>query len=181
MEVFSVTLKRKSVIMLFLAAAALCFSFLLWRSGTGDKKFPVEVKVEQKNGVSGRLPRIAKSLNDGDKEFFVEYRLNRERLCSKRIELLKEIAENPDSSAEIRERAQKDIIQLTENLGKETEIEKLIIAQGFNDAVVMLYPKAAVVVVRASSLLQSDTERIKDIISRTTGLGQESVFVIAKP
>ncbi|MGB9792082.1 MAG: SpoIIIAH-like family protein [Thermacetogeniaceae bacterium] len=177
----SIALSRKRVIIFFLVVAALCLSFLLLRSGTGNRKLPVEVKVEQKNGVSGKLPHAVKNLNEGDKEFFVEYRLNRERLCSKQIELLKEIAENPDSSAEIRESAQRDMIQITENLGKETEIEKLIIAQGFDDAVVMLQPKAAMVVVRTPSLLQSDTERIKDIISRTTGLGEESVFVFAKP
>lgn len=161
-----------------LAAAALCLGFLLWGGYAEDEKSPVEVKVGQKNEVSVKPDRVAKS--GGDREFFVEYRLSRERLCSKQVELLKEIAENPDSSGEIRESAQRDIMQLAENLRKETEIEKLIIAQGFSDAIVMLHPKAAMVIVQAPSLLRSDAERIKDIISKATGLGQESVLVITK-
>lgn len=177
----SITLNRKRLVIYCIFLVVFSCGWVLLRKEMNYNHSPVEVKVEQKNVISRRQPQVDNNLSDGGKEFFVECRLTRDRICSRQIELLKEIAGNPDSSAEVRERAQKDIMQITENLGKETEIEKIIIARGFKDAVVMLQPKMATVVVQAPSLLQSDSERIKEIVSRSTGLEPESVFVIAKP
>lgn len=52
---------------------------------------------------------------------------------SQQIEVLKEIAGNPSSSVEARDRAQNNLISIIENIGKENELEKLIIARGFKD------------------------------------------------
>ncbi len=173
----SITLNRKKLAVCCLVLVVLAGGWAFLKKGA-YKHSPVEVKVDKKN-VTSRRQQVGRQI--GGKEFFVDCRLTRDRICSRQIELLKEIANNPDSSSEVRDRAQKDIMQITDSLGKETEIEKLIMARGFKDAVVMLQSKTATVIVQAPSLLQSDAERIAEIVARATGLEPGNVFVIAKP
>jgi len=173
----SITLNRKKLAVYCLALVVLAGGWWFLRKWT-HKHSPVEVEVDKKNVTSRRQP-VSPPI--GGKEFFVDCRLTRDRICSQRIELLKEIANNPDSSSEVRDQAQKDIMQITDSLGKETEIEKLIIARGFKDAVVMLQSKAATVIVQAPSLPRSDAERIAEIVAKATGLESDNVFVISKP
>jgi stage III sporulation protein AH len=113
-------------------------------------------------------------------EFFVECRLDRDRVRSEQVETLKEIAAQPDSSSEVRDSAQKDLMQLTENISQETELEKLVMARGYNDAAVMILPNSATVVVQVGSLPPSEVDQIKTLVSKTVGIDPGNVFVIPK-
>jgi stage III sporulation protein AH len=113
-------------------------------------------------------------------EFFVECRLDRDRVRSEQMETLKEIAGQADSSSEIRDSAQRDLMQLSENMSKETELENLVMARGYNDAAVMILPRSATVVVQVRSLPPSEVDQIKTLVAKTTGLDAGSVFVIPK-
>lgn len=140
---------------------------------------PVELDViSSKQGSV----KYEKSLLDVDKkEFFVECRLTRDRVRSQQIEVLKEIAGNPSSSVEARDRAQNNLISIIENIGKENELEKLIIARGFKDAVVILQNNSATVVVQARSISPKEVEKMADLIKMTTGFERSNIFIIPKP
>ncbi len=132
------------------------------------------VKPQQQTDLLPVMPDLTRE------EFFVECRLDRDRVRSEQIETLKEIAAQPDSSSEVRDSAQKDLMQLTENISKETELEKLVMARGYNDAAVMILPRSATVVVQVRSLPPSELDQIRALVAKTTGLDAGSVFVIPK-
>ncbi len=113
-------------------------------------------------------------------EFFVDCRLDRDRIRSQQIETLREIASQPDSSSAIRDTAQRDLIELTGTMAKETDLESLIVARGFQDAAVLILPQSATVIVQARAVAPAVVDQIKSQVIRATGLDAASVFVIPK-
>lgn len=138
---------------------------------------PLEVEVTQPRVTSGRSHILS---DPGKQEFFVECRLTRDRIRSQQVELLKEIANNPTSSSETRDRAQKDLLKIAENMGKEAELEKLIMAWGFKDAIILIQPKSATVIVQARVLSPSEVEKIKVLVIKAFDLETENIVIIPK-
>jgi len=113
-------------------------------------------------------------------DFFTEYRLERDRLRSERMELLRDIIKNSKND-EVRERAQNSVLKLIMDKEKEAEMENLIKARGFADALVFIQDEAVSAVVKASSLTREDVMQVADVISRVCGVQPEAITVSAKP
>lgn len=127
------------------------------------------------------LPDLGRQGLSDKQEFFVESRLARDRMRSQQMETLREIAGQDNSSSEIRDSAQRELMRLSENTSRETELEKLVMARGFNDAAVLILPRSATVVVQERSLAPADVDQIRALVAKTTGLDSGSVFVIPRP
>ncbi|MDH7576219.1 MAG: SpoIIIAH-like family protein [Bacillota bacterium] len=140
---------------------------------------PVEVEISRPREMPGQLAAGPTDLVK--EEFFVECRLARDRIRSQQIELYQEVANNPASSGEVRDRALRELMKLTENMGKETELEKLIMARGFKDAVVLIQPKSATVIVQTRSLSTQEVNKITDLVAKTTELDPANITIIPKP
>lgn len=134
-------------------------------------------------GVSTVQPNImdspAVNSKQGD-DFFVEYRLERDRVRSRQTTLLREIVDNPNSVAETRQEAQRQLLDITKRMEQELELENLIEAKGYREAVLFIQPSGAIVVVRAGELKQEDQVRIADMVSRVTNQPLENITIIPK-
>ncbi|MEG6615896.1 SpoIIIAH-like family protein [Peptococcaceae bacterium 1198_IL3148] len=113
-------------------------------------------------------------------EFFIEYRLERERTRGQQVEWLREIINNENADAETRKKAQEQLYTISQNIGKEMEIENLIRAKGYQDAVVLLQDKVATVVVRSKALATDDVAKIAELVSRNTGISLQNIVIIPK-
>lgn len=159
------------IFVLILAGCWLLLKFYLMQ-----EQPPVNVEVDVKQAEKKQL------LNDVQKqEFFVDCRLTRDRIRSQQMEVLKEIAANTASSSETRNQAQQELMKLTERSTLEAELEKLVMALGFKDAVVILQDKAANVIIQQNSLTDSEKDQIKDVVVRVTDLQADDVFITCKP
>jgi stage III sporulation protein AH len=114
-------------------------------------------------------------------EFFIEYRLERERTRGQQVEWLREIINNENADAETRKKAQEQLYTISQNIGREMEIENLIRAKGYNDAVVLLQDKVVTVVVRSKELATDDVAKIAELVSRNTGISLQNIVIIPKP
>ncbi|WP_051688138.1 SpoIIIAH-like family protein [Desulfofalx alkaliphila] len=115
--------------------------------------------------------------------FFVEYRIERERTRGQQVEWLREIINNPNSDSETRKKAQEQLYTISQNLGKEMEIENLIRAKGFDDAVVLIQEdptNAVTVVVKTEKLTTDQTAQVAELVSRNTGINMSHVVIIPK-
>lgn len=115
-----------------------------------------------------------------ERDFFVEYRIQRDRLRSQHLELLKEIINNPNSSNENRQDAQNRLLELSRLAQQELEVENLIKAKGYTEAVVFIEPKSATVVVGSKNWQAEDANRVADIVARATSLALEDIVIIPK-
>ncbi len=124
------------------------------------------------------LPPVASPV---DADFFVDYRIERERVRSQQLELLRELVNNPQVDETVRRQANEQWLRLTDDLGKELEIEGLVKAKGYQDAIVFLGHNSAQVVVRVDALTAIDVARIADVVTRTAGIPFEQITVVARP
>lgn len=116
----------------------------------------------------------------GGAAFFIEYRLERDRQRSQQIALLKQIIDNPNSGGEGKQEAQKRLVELTQQMDLEMQLEKLIVAKGYKDAVVFIQPNAVNVIVMADKFGDEDANKIGDLVSRSTGRPREQITMINK-
>jgi stage III sporulation protein AH len=171
--------KRDGImLMVMLAAFLLACGYLalahLGQAPPGAHPSTDPVKLMPQPYVASNTPDISRQ------EFFVDCRLDRDRIRSQQIETLKEIADQPNSSSDVRDTAQRDLIDLTATMAKETELESLVMARGFQDAAVLILPRSATVVVQARSVAPAEVDQIRSLVVKTTGLDSSSVFVIPK-
>lgn len=142
-----------------------------------EVRAPVNVEVDiQQQAQKKSSPEAVKK-----KAFFVDCRLTRDRIRSQQVDVLKEIAGNPASSVETRDRAQQELMKVTERTAMEVELENMVVAQGFRDAVVLIQEKSATVIIQGASINSSEAEKIQDVVGRVALLEPGSIFVIPKP
>ncbi|WP_258359237.1 SpoIIIAH-like family protein [Moorella sulfitireducens] len=122
----------------------------------------------------------ASSKADGGSAFFIEYRLERDRQRSQQIALLKQIIDNPNAGGEGKQEAQKRLVELTQQMDLEMQLEKLIVAKGYKDAAVFIQPNAVNVIVMADNFGDDDANKIGDLVTRSTGRPREQVSMIHK-
>lgn len=112
--------------------------------------------------------------------FFNEYRIERERTRSERVEILREIVSNPNSSAQMRQEAQQKLIAISDNLEKESKAENGLIAKGFKNALVVIQNPSVMVIVPSNGLRQDEIARIADIVVKIVGCRMEDVVIVPK-
>lgn len=181
-------LSRKGIVLGSTALVGLALLVLGWQGGLNNlndipavAQAPAQVQQEkeQPSGHSVQVKQGGQAL-DGS-SFFVDYRMERERSRGQQIALLREIIDNPNSGGETRKKAQEQMLGLSQGLEKEVEVENLIRAKGYQDAVLFLEGKAVTVVVQAKSLNQEDALRIADLVSRNTNVGPQNIVIVPKP
>jgi stage III sporulation protein AH len=175
--------ERKKIIMLSLGFLVILIAgswfFLNKALPAKEVKAPLlEVELQQAQQQS---PKKSDSEKVKKQEFFVDCRLTRDRIRSQQVDVLKEIAGNPASSVETRDHAQQQLMKITERTAREVELEKLVVAQGFKDAVVLIQDQSATVIIQGTSLSGSEEEKIKDVVGRVAILEPGSIYVIPKP
>lgn len=164
-------LKTGLIFVLVLAGCWLLLKFYLMQ-----EQPPVNVEVDVQQSAK------TYDLNDVKKqEFFVDCRLTRDRIRSQQMEVLREIAANTASSSETRDQAQQELMRLTERSTMEAELEKLVMALGFKDAVVLLQDTVANVIIQQGSLTDSEKDQIRDVVVRVTDLQADDVLITCKP
>jgi stage III sporulation protein AH len=108
---------------------------------------------------------------------FSEYKLERERMRSRQVELLQNLAYDGQTEGERKAQAQLDLQAFIQKIGRETEIENLLKAQGYLDALVLLDQEAITVVVPVS-LIREEAARIGEMVHRLTGIGFERITIV---
>ncbi len=112
--------------------------------------------------------------------FFVSFRLEREQARSETLDILKELLENPQSDDDIKKRAQEKILAMSDRIEKEKEIESLIRARGYPEALAFLHDDAIDIIIKTEGLEREDVARIGDIVAKSTGLSFSNVTIIEK-
>ncbi|MFW6389757.1 MAG: SpoIIIAH-like family protein, partial [Halanaerobiales bacterium] len=115
---------------------------------------------------------------EGGENFFIDYRLERDKARSEQLDIYREMINNPNTDKATKEEAQKKIIELTARLEKEMKIESLIRARGYEDALAYIHEESVDVIVQSEGLKEEEVAQIGDIIVKTTGLSFDDVTII---
>ena len=104
-------------------------------------------------------------------------KVSREQVRSKNKETLQNIIDNKNLSAEEKEKAVNQMVQMTETAEKESAAESLLAAIGFHNSVVSITDDQADVIVGASELSDANRAQIEDIVTRKTGVAAQNIVI----
>lgn len=189
----SIIIKRRTLTLVILSILVIALLLYGWRGDILKKKNEVpgvEVNSRISDG-SGFVDTVQPGQADNkinetisseeNFDFFVEYRLERERRRGQRVEYLREVINNEYSASEIRQKAQEHLLTASRNMEKEAELENLVRAKGFKDAAALVDEQMVTVIVAAASLSGSEALDIKELATRGTGVDVQNVLVIQRP
>ncbi|OPY57532.1 MAG: Stage III sporulation protein AH [Pelotomaculum sp. PtaU1.Bin035] len=191
----AVIINKKMLSLISLSVIAIAVLFLCWSGNLGEKTTVPGLQVSRPaagevriNGSDAVLPEwggvsgITGKLNAKESpDFFVEYRLEKERTRGQRVEWLREVINNANSAGETRQKAQENLMSISSSMEKEVEMENLIKAKGFSDAAVLVGDRIVTVIVEAASLATDEAVRLADMVSKGTGVEDNNIVIINKP
>lgn len=109
-------------------------------------------------------------------------RVSRDRARSQEMEGLAALAANQKLAEETRAEAGQRLVGLTERTAREVEVEGLLRARGYADAVVFVHMDTAEVIVKSDiELTAVQAYAIADVVARATGLSVQQVTVLPRP
>ena len=144
---------------------------------TAESK-PEENKPEEnKQGTSGNY-----SINS-DSDFFINYRLEREKARSRQLELLQSLIDDEKTTSEMRAEAQHKVIEQAEAIEQELMLESILVAKYSGEAVVFIQPEKVNVVLSLSKengIADNEAEKIARLVDNYTAIGFENVIIVLK-
>lgn len=140
----------------------------------------VQAKDPLQPGQSGKSAQSSPSGLPDQQDFFLDYKLERERVRSQEIETLHNLLADGSVSTKVKDKAQEQLFSLLSLMDRELVVENLIRAKGFTDAVLFLNEGTANVVVKIQKLSQAQAAQIADIVARATSIPVQKVVVMEK-
>jgi stage III sporulation protein AH len=142
-------------------------------------KEPTQVKVDRSNAMQVIKPieeKVALTIPD----FFTEYRLERDKIRSERFDVLRDMVKN-SKTEDSKQRVQEAILRLVQEKQREYEMENLIKARGFQDALVVIQDKNVNAIIKAQAFTREEVTQVAEVISRVAGVRPEDITISAKP
>ncbi|MBC8590573.1 SpoIIIAH-like family protein [Wansuia hejianensis] len=123
---------------------------------------------------------IDKSVSATSKNYFVEYRLSRDKLRAGLVDRLDGIVNNENTNDKMRTEAQEEIIKIGKISEKELQIEGLVKSKGYDEALVLLTEEDIKIIVSKDELTEQDMVKILDIAQSETGYDVSNIKIIKK-
>lgn len=137
--------------------------------------------VEEDGGdvkMMGEAQQVAASAQE-KADYFSQAKLNRESARSKKLEILNEVVQNENSDEDSKSQAQADIIKMADCTDKEAVCENLIIAKGFENAVVFIDGENVSVTVKKENFSDADAAKVQEIVASNTGIDTKYIKIVA--
>lgn len=163
-----------NLVLLSLLTCLLLFFTFFYPFAKADKKAQVKEQKEKVQQESTRVLNVKK-------DFFIEYRLDRERLRSQQTAFLEEIVRDPSLDGATKKEINERILKLNEVAQGELNIENMVKARGYKDAVAIVHENYVDVIIHGSALFSSDIQSIGEIVVKNTGVSLENVIIMSKP
>ncbi|NLB51540.1 MAG: SpoIIIAH-like family protein [Syntrophomonadaceae bacterium] len=162
---------KKLGIIILTGSIVLIFALIFWPEANLEKELPLQYNHTNKNSL------LADSETPVTNDFFAEYRLERERVRSRQIELLREVL-NSTSEEEARKEASLRLVKISEDMEKELQAEGMIKSKGFTDCVVIIQEEITLVVLLEDNIHLNQEADISEMVEKVTGYSEDNVCII---
>lgn len=113
-------------------------------------------------------------------DFFMEFRLTREKIQKEQMDLVKRVMEDKNASPQVRDEAHLQYLSLVDAMGKELKIEGVLKAKGW-EALVFLSGDSCTVVIKTTRLDEKDVAQIGDTVRRIARIKVQNITVVPTP
>ncbi|HCF51290.1 MAG TPA: hypothetical protein DER60_13475 [Syntrophomonas sp.] len=112
--------------------------------------------------------------------FFNEYRLNRDRLRSKQVEMLQDVIKNSGSDAKTRDAAGMRLVDITAAMEKELKAENLIKAEGYQECVIMVQADSTTIVLQSPTMQPQQVKRVKELVGQAVNSSPDKLSLVTR-
>lgn len=113
-------------------------------------------------------------------DYFTSAVIDRQRARDQAMETLQQLLENEDALEESKVKASDDLRKIADNIGKETRIETIVEAKGFEECIAVLGENTATIIVKTENLLPNQNTQICEIVCEETKLPISEIRIIPK-
>lgn len=111
-------------------------------------------------------------------DYFIQAKKDRQAALDEAQEMVEETLKSANATAAERETALKCTAQIAQKIEKANNIETLLKAKGFKEAVVVLGDDSVSVIVKSEGITTAQTLQIQDIITSHTKIKLENIKII---
>ncbi len=140
----------------------------------------VSDKTDNSDTTDGNTSSDTETNADGesDEDFFAMAILNRTQVRDSALEVLREIADNPDTLPDAKEEALSSIAAIADDMSAEANIETLIEAKGISQCVAVISGDSCSIIVNTKGLVSEELTQITDIVYEQTGIPVANITVV---
>jgi stage III sporulation protein AH len=120
----------------------------------------------------------AAETKQGDSNYFATAKSEKETARSKSMEILKQTAENESFDADIRKKAQEQILAQSQNVEKETAVENIARAKGYEEISVYIDGDAVDIAVRKAEFSENDAVILKEIATEQLKISSKNIKIV---
>ena len=113
-------------------------------------------------------------------DYFALAKMEKENSRSKALEILNKTAENESFDEETRKNAQQKILDMASNAEKETIIEGVAKAKGYNNISVYIDGESADIIVEKENFGEKDAQVLKEITTEQLGIAPSNIKIVQK-
>lgn len=172
----SVIINKKSIIMTGLVLALAAAIYLNWQYSGGNIADSTSSRDDATLGQSVYVNKNVSSVEEND--YFSTTVTEREKSRNNTIAELDEIINDSKSSDEAKRKAEENKNTIIGNMEKETNIETLVKAKGFEKCIAVVNESRVNVIVKAKELTSAQTIQINEIASEQSGFSSENIKII---
>ena len=150
---------------------------------TSNSKDNTKDTAKENSDVENLAKETSKEIEDtlNSKEnidsdtYIVDMKMTREKQRNQLTEQLNEIINNPSTADEAKVEASNMKVSIVKNSDTELQIENLLLAKGYDEAIVFIDGDKANVVVNMEEIKQNDATKIFEIVSNQSGISRENI------
>lgn len=125
--------------------------------------------------------KLVEAGSDAVQDFFSEARLEREIGRDQSVASLQTLVTDTTLSAETRQNAEKEMLEIARLSEKEGNTESVLRAKGFADAVIYITDGKVTAILKTTGLESADVAKVVDIITSQTGIPAENIQIVEAP
>ena len=150
---------------------------------TSNSKDNTKDTAKENSDVENLAKETSKEIEDtlNSKEnidsdtYIVDMKMTREKQRNSLTEQLNEIINNPSTADAAKVEASNIKVEMVKNSDTELKIENLLLAKGYDQAIVFIDSDKVNVVVNMEEITQNDATKIFDIVSNQSGINRENI------
>lgn len=170
-------LKRLAIVAAFILLPFIAINLI--NMGLNNDSKPVNHDMADIEQLSMPADNVMVGKDEGG-GFFSEYRIEREKVRGKQIELLKSIANNPNREQKIRDNASLKLVQIADLLAREMQTETFIKAKGYKECAVILDPAGMTIILDKEVLSEEEKAELLNICSTISGIEQKKIAITSR-
>lgn len=133
---------------------------------------------QQSEQTEAETSSAAAETKQGDSNYFATAKSEKETARSKSMEILKQTAENESFDADIRKKAQEQILAQSQNVEKETAVENIARAKGYEEISVYIDGDAVDIAVRKAEFSENDAVILKEIATEQLKISSKNIKIV---